>query len=142
MPLQLSIVTVEREVYTADDVDMVIVPGLEGALGILARHEPIVAALTEGVLEVVRGDTRELFAIGGGYVEVHGTQAVVMADVAERESEIDEARAEAARQRAQQLLSSSSGRAEADQALHAMRRAAVRLKVARRRRSPRAVEHR
>lgn len=140
MTLELTVVTIEREVYSADDVDMVVAPGVEGVLGVLARHEPIITALAEGPLEVIRGDTRDVLAIGGGFMEVHGTQVVVMADVAERAYEIDEDRAEQARQRAQRALETAPSRADAEKALAAMRRASVRLKVARRRRSPRAVD--
>lgn len=135
MPLQLSIVTIEREVYNASDVDMVIAPGIEGELGILPRHESMVTGLKEGVLQIVRGDDREILAIGGGFLEVHGMQVVVMADVAEGAEEIDEARAEAARSRAEQVLSDAPSRQEARKALAAMRRAQVRLKVAQKRKA-------
>jgi len=137
MPLQLDIVTIERQVYSADDVDMVIAPGSEGVLGILPRHEPIITALKEGELEIIRGGAREILAIGGGFMEVRGTRVVVMADVAEHAEEIDEARAEAARQRAEEALRAAPRAEDAEQALASLRRAQVRLKVARRRRGGR-----
>jgi F-type H+-transporting ATPase subunit epsilon len=133
MPLQLVIVTIEREVYNASGVDMVIAPGIEGELGILPRHESMVVGLKEGVLQIVRGDERDILAIGGGFLEVHGTRVTVMADVAEQAEEIDVERAEAARARAEQMLSDSPSSEEASKALAAMRRAQVRLKVARKR---------
>ena len=83
MPLQLEVVTIERRVYSADDVDRVIAPGSEGVMGILPRDEPIITGLKEGELEIIRGETREILAIGGGFMEVRGNQVVVMADVAE-----------------------------------------------------------
>ncbi len=65
MPLRLDIVTVERLVYS-EEVDMVIAPGIEGELGILPRHAPLLTALTYGELRVKRGDEEDSFAIGGG----------------------------------------------------------------------------
>ena len=134
MPLSLEIVTIERAVYSADDVDMVIAPGEEGVMGILPRHEPMIVILKEGELEIVRGAERELLAIGGGCLEVHGTKVIVMASVAEQAEEIDIERAERARQRAEKALAGAPDRVAARQALADMRRASVRLKVARRRR--------
>jgi len=133
MSLEVSVVTIEREVYVADDADMVIAPGVEGVLGVMAHHEPIVAALKAGELVIVRGDQRDVMAISGGYLEVHGTEVVVMADVAEHAYEIDVERAEAARARAQAQLAAARGATESERALAALRRAGVRLRVARRR---------
>ncbi len=104
MPLHVDVVTIEREVYSASDVDMVIAPGIEGELGMLPRHEPVITALKEGVLQIVRGDERDVLAIGGGFLEMRHNQVVILADVAEQADEIDIARAEAARERAQQAL--------------------------------------
>lgn len=140
MPLELEIVTIERAVYSADDVDMVIAPGEEGVMGVLPRHEPMIVSLKEGELEIVRGDDRELLAIGGGFMEVHGTKVIVMASVAEQAEEIDVERAERARQQAERILADAPDRVAARQALADMRRASVRLKVARRRRSYRPRE--
>jgi F-type H+-transporting ATPase subunit epsilon len=134
MPLKLEIVTIERAVYSADDVDMVMAPGEEGVMGVLPRHEPMIVILKEGELEIVRGAERELFAIGGGCMEVHGTKVIVMASAAEQAEEIDIERAERARQRAARALAGAPDRVAARQALADMRRASVRLKVARRRR--------
>jgi F-type H+-transporting ATPase subunit epsilon len=133
MPLELEVVTIEREVYTADDVDMVIAPGEDGVMGVMPRHEPMVVNLREGLLEIVRGDEREHLAIGGGFMEVHATKVIVMADVAERADEIDVERAERARKRAEKTLAEAPDRIEARKALADMRRASVRIKVARRR---------
>jgi F-type H+-transporting ATPase subunit epsilon len=138
MPLRLDVVTIERLVYSANDVDMVIAPGTEGQMGILPRHEPLITGLTEGALEIVRGEERLVLAIGGGFMEVRGSEVVVMADVAEHAEEIDVARAEAARERAEQALREAPRREDAEEALHAMRRAEIRLKIARRARRARA----
>ncbi len=134
MPLRLDIVTVERLVYS-EDVDMVIAPGIEGQLGILPHHAPLLTALTFGELQVKRGDEVESFAIGGGFMEVQPDHVVVLADTAERAEEIDLARAEAARRRAEERLRARS-RNDVDfaRAHAALRRSLTRIKVAEARR--------
>lgn len=134
MPLQLDIVTIERQVYSASDVDAIVAPGSEGLLGILPRHEPLITALKEGELEIIRGGKREYLAIGGGFMEVRGSRVVIMADVAEHADEIDIARAEAARASADQARREAPRAEDAEQAMASLRRAQVRLKVARRKR--------
>lgn len=135
MPLKLDVVTIEREVYSADDVDTVVVPSTEGLMGIRPRHAPVVAALRAGTLEIIRGDVREELAIGGGFVEIAANHVIVMADVAEQAGEIDVERAERARERAAATLASTPERTERLEALADLRRAEVRLRVARKRRS-------
>ncbi|ACZ40985.1 ATP synthase F1, epsilon subunit [Thermobaculum terrenum ATCC BAA-798] len=133
MPLHLEVVTAERVVFS-DDVDMVVATGLEGALGILPKHAPLMAVLDVGPLKYRKGNQEDEIAIGGGFMEVLNDRVTVLADTAERSEEIDIARAEEAQQRAQRLLAerpSAETRAAMDLAL---RRAQVRLKVARRRR--------
>jgi len=133
MPIHLEIVTIERRVYS-EDVDMVVAPGSEGELGILPNHTPLLTSLKEGVLRVKRGGAEEVFAIGGGVMEVLPTKVIVMADAAERSDEIDVARAEQARQSAEDLIKQRPPGVELDTALAALRRSQVRLKVAQRRR--------
>lgn len=132
MPIKLEIVTVEKLLYS-DDVDMVVAPGSEGVMGILPNHAPLLSALNYGELIVRKQDEEEqAFAIGGGFIEVQPTKVTVLADAAERAEEIDEQRAAEARDRAKELLDTSGLsvddmiRAEAS-----LRRAMVRLKVAR-----------
>ena len=132
--LKLDIVTIERAVLSHDDVDMVLLPGTEGEMGILPRHEPLMSGLKEGVLEFDRGGEREILAIGGGFVQVRNSHVIVMADKAEQSDEIDEARAEAARQRALRTIESTPETMDREEALASLRRAEVRLKVAKRRR--------
>jgi len=135
MPIHLDIVTIERKVYS-EDVDMVIAPGSEGELGILPHHTPLLTQLKEGVLRVKRGGVEEVFAIGGGLMEVLPTKIIVMADAAESSDEIDAARAEKARERAEALLRERPAGVELSAALAALRRSQVRLKAAQRRRRP------
>lgn len=144
MPLKLDIVTVERQVYS-QDVDMVIAPGIEGQLGILPRHAPLLAALTYGELRVKRGAEEESFAIGGGFMEVQPDRVIVLADTAERAEEIDLERAEAARRRAEERLRAhAENRIDFVRAEAALRRSLIRIKVseARRRRGGRRTETR
>ncbi len=135
MPTHLEIVTMERRVYS-EDVDMVIAPGSEGELGILPNHTPLLTHLREGVLRVRRGGQEEAFAIGGGIMEVLPDKVIVMADAAEHSDEIDVARAEQARERADALIKERPAGVDLDAALAALRRSQVRLKVAQHRRRP------
>lgn len=128
--IRLDIVTAERMVYS-EEVDMVIAPGVEGQLGILPHHAPLMTTIQAGELRVKRGSEEESLAIGGGFLEVRPDRVVILADTAERAEEIDVARAEAAKRRAQEQLAERGApgidetRAEA-----ALRRSLARLKVA------------
>ena len=132
MPLKLEIVTQERRVYSADDVEMVIAPGSEGEMGILPRHAPLITSLEEGVMRVKRAAGREeVLAIHGGFMEVLPDQVTVLADAAERADEIDLARAEEARQRAEELMKQRrEDKVDYARAETALRRSLVRLKAA------------
>jgi F-type H+-transporting ATPase subunit epsilon len=138
MPIHLDIVTIER-IVVSEEVDYVSAPGIDGVIGILPRHEPLLTALTIGELHYRKGNQESSFAIGGGFMEVRPDKVTVLADAAESAEEIDEDRAEAARKRAQELMSQRvEAGSEAIQAVlleQTMRRAELRLKVARRRRS-------
>ncbi|GAB4532032.1 MAG: F0F1 ATP synthase subunit epsilon [Anaerolineae bacterium] len=143
MPFKLEIVSVERLVYSEDDVDMVIAPGTEGELGILPRHAPLLTALTFGELRVKRGEEEESFAISGGFMEVQPDHVMVLADTIERAEEIDLERAEAARRRAEERLKErADNKVDYARAEAALRRSLVRIKVAeaRRRRGGRRTE--
>ena len=131
--LKLDIVTAERNVYS-DEVDMVTAPGIEGELGILPRHAPLMTALQPGELRIRKGDEVEYFAIGGGFMEVRPDRVIVLADSAERADEIDIERAEAARRRAEQMLKEGVPEGQIEAIEGALRRSRVRLKVAQRRR--------
>ena len=136
--LRLEIITVERKMFD-DQVSMVLAPGTEGVLGILPRHTPLLTALTFGELQIKKeGEEDQFVAIGGGFMEVQPDHVVVLADAAEYAEEIDVARAEAARQRAEERLAQArAGELDFAQAEVALRRSALRLKVAARRRGGR-----
>lgn len=133
--LRLEIITVERKMFD-DQVNMVIAPGTEGVLGILPRHTALLTALTFGELQVRKeGEEDQFVAIGGGFMEVQPDHVVVLADAAEYAEEIDIARAEEARRRAEERLAQAkAGELDFDRAEAALRRSTLRLKVARRRR--------
>ena len=134
MPLKLDIVTIERLAFSGE-VDIVVVPGVEGELGILPRHAALITALSEGELRFRQGTEEYSFAIGGGYLEVLDNEVTVLADSAEHAAEIDVARAEEARARAERLLREGpSDPVDRSMIEGALRRSKVRLKVARRRR--------
>lgn len=134
---RLDIVTVERVVYS-EDVDGVVLPGGEGELGVLPRHAPLLTSLKPGELRVKKGGEEIAMAVSGGFLEVRPDKVIVLADAAERAEEIDEARAEAARQRALAALADKK-RDDVDFARleAALKRSVVRLKVAQRKRKPR-----
>jgi F-type H+-transporting ATPase subunit epsilon len=136
--VRCDIVTVERQVYS-DEVNMVVAPGVMGTLGILPKHAPLITALEAGELRLKKGEEEEYFAISGGYMEVRPDRVIIMADTAERADEIDEARALAARQRAEQFLKEKPP--DMDQAAieGALRRSRIRLKVVRKRRRRRTL---
>ena len=103
MPFRLEIVTAER-IVLSDEVDQINVPGAAGRMGILARHEPLLTSLIPGELDIIKNGERTPFAISGGFMEVLPDHVTILADTAERADEIDEARAEAARRRAEELM--------------------------------------
>ncbi len=100
MTLRLEIVSPEGRVFT-DEVDMVVVPGVDGELGILPHHTPLVTALGTGELRIRRAGTSQFMLISGGFVEVRPDKVVIMAFVAEHSEEIDAAAAAEARRQAE-----------------------------------------
>ncbi len=129
--IHLDIVTLER-IVISEDVDYVSAPAIDGVVGILPRHEPLLTALGIGELRYKKGDIETAFAVGGGFMEVRPDRVTVLADTAEQAQEIDEQRAEEARRRAQELLAQKpENEAQAALLEQTLRRAEVRIKVAR-----------
>jgi F-type H+-transporting ATPase subunit epsilon len=128
--IRLDIVTAERSVYS-DDVAMVIATGVEGQLGILPQHAPLMTILKPGELRIKRGGEEILLAISGGFLEVRPDRVVVLADTAERAEDIDTLRAEAAREKARETLAGKKAPGF-DEAVAeaALQKALIRLKVA------------
>ena len=132
--LRLEVVTAEREVF-ADDVDMVVAPGAEGELGILPRHAPLLTTLQPGMLRLRKDGEESLMVVSGGFIQVFRDRVLVLADLAERAEEIEESRAEEARQRALAALQAGArgDAVQAEAARLALRRSLAQLQVARRR---------
>ncbi|PIQ96845.1 MAG: ATP synthase F1 subunit epsilon [Nitrospinae bacterium CG11_big_fil_rev_8_21_14_0_20_56_8] len=101
--LQLSIVTPQR-LIVSDQVDQVNIPGTEGDLGILYDHAPILTGMRSGQLSYQKEGQTIVLIVSGGYVEVTENRVTVLAETAEFLDEIDRGRAEAARQKAEELL--------------------------------------
>jgi F-type H+-transporting ATPase subunit epsilon len=133
MPLLLEIVTPERLAY-ADEVDAVFCPGIEGELGVLPHHAPLLSMLGIGELRIRKGAQEEYFAIAGGFVQVRPDKVVVMAELADLSSEIDLEAAEEARNEAQRAIQQGFEEpADLARARASMERALLRIRVAERR---------
>jgi F-type H+-transporting ATPase subunit epsilon len=130
----LEIVSPERRAYS-DEVDMVIVPGIDGQLGILPHHTRLISALGIGELRIKKGGTEQSMLISGGFVEVRPDRVIVMADLAEPSDEIDEARAVEARKAAEAELESASNQVDVERIRAALQTALMRERIAVRRRS-------
>lgn len=133
MPIRCEIVSQDRTVF-AGDVDIVILPGAGGELGVLPHHAPVLTTLKYGAVRVRRAGKEEIFAISGGIAEVQPDIVTVLADAAENVEEIDIARAEEARRRAQEALAKGvPAGSDAYLAMEAaLRRSNLRLDVVRR----------
>jgi len=134
MTIRCEIVSQDRTVYQ-DDVDIVILPGAAGEMGILPHHAPVLTTLKYGVIKVRRNGREELFAVAGGVAEVQPTIVTVLADAAENIGDIDIVRAKAAKKRAEDALANLSVETDRDVYLvmeAALRRSNLRLDVVRR----------
>lgn len=103
MTIRCEIVSQDRMVWEGD-ADIVIVPGVMGEMGILPEHAPLLSTLRYGILKVRHKNLEEIFTVAGGVIEVQPDVVTVLADSAENVAEIDIARAEDARKRAEKIL--------------------------------------
>ena len=138
MTIRCEIVSQDRTVFQGD-VDIVVLPGLAGEMGILPHHAPVLAILKYGVIKIRKDGKEELFTVAGGMAEVQPNIVTILADAAENVEEIDMTRAQAAKKRAEDALANLKPddhdaylRMEA-----ALRRSNLRLDVARRYRKSR-----
>ena len=130
---KLEIVTAERMVFS-DEVSALIAWGVEGQFGILPHHAPLMTMLQPGDLMIRKDKEEEYLAISGGFLEVRPDKVIILADACERVDEIDIARAEEAKKRAQETLKAGPLTVDAAAAEAALRRSIARLKVAERKR--------
>jgi F-type H+-transporting ATPase subunit epsilon len=131
--LTLEIVTPDRALVR-EEVDEVQLPGYEGYFGVLPGHTPLLATLKVGELWYRTGPEKHFLAIAGGFVEVLPDRVTVLAQIAERAQDIDVARAEAARKRAEERLARSHD-VDLERARIALMKSLVRLQVATRART-------
>ena len=126
---KLEIVTPEKMVFSGD-VNVVLAWGVEGQLGILPHHAPLMTMLQPGDLVIRKEGKEEYLTISGGFLEVRPDKVVVLADACERAEEIDLSRAEAAKQRAQEALKTAATVVDMAAAQAALLRSLARLKAA------------
>jgi F-type H+-transporting ATPase subunit epsilon len=132
--LTLEIVTPEARVY-ADTVDTVVIPTIEGEIGILPGHIPLLTQVGAGELRVLKNGKTELLAVGNGFAEIDGDKVSILAESAITEEKIDEAAAENAMQRAEDALrgKDSLDAAEVERLESIVRSAVAQLDLKRRR---------
>ncbi len=132
--LQLEIVSADRSLVN-ETVDEVQIPGAEGYLGILPGHTPLLTTLHVGQLWYRQGQEKHYLAIAFGFAEVQPDRVTILAQIAERADEVDVARAEAAKKRAEERLTKPTHDMDFERARIALMKALIRLQVATRART-------
>ena len=128
--LQLDIVTTERRVLS-EAVDTTTIPGLNGELGILPGHTPLISQLKTGILTYTQDSKTSQLHVSGGFVEVRDDRVSVLAEIAERPEEIDASQARSERERVEKQLSAWTGTEEELERAHVdLERAQVRVQLA------------
>ncbi len=129
MPIQCDIVSQDRMVFSGE-AELVILPGSEGVMGILPNHSPVLTTFNFGIITVITKRDRNYFTVAGGIAEVQPDLITVLADAAENVEELDESRAEQAKERAEKLLhETQSNENEKDALINALRRSTFRLEA-------------
>ena len=131
--LKLEIVTPEAKTYS-EDVDMVTLPGVEGEMGIYPNHVPLMTQIVSGELIARKSGQEYLLAVGEGFAEITGNRVAILTDMAIRAENIDEAKAEEARQRAEARLGEKLDDEESALVSAALAHSLAQLKVKRRQR--------
>jgi F-type H+-transporting ATPase subunit epsilon len=129
--IKLEIVTPEAKTFS-EDVDMVTLTGIDGEMGILPQHMPLMTQLVPGEILVKKGGDNFLLAVGDGFVQVTGEKISILTDMAIRAENIDEAAAEAARKRAEERLAQKLTEEDAAVVQASLLNALAQLKVKRR----------
>ena len=132
--IALELVTPDRALVR-EDVDEVQVPGSEGYFGVLPGHTPLLATMKPGEFWYRVGSEKFYLSVAGGFVEVLPERVTVLAQVAERAEDIDVARAEAARKRAEERVSRQAPDIDFERARFALQKSLIRLQVASRART-------
>ena len=133
MPIQCDIVSQDRMVFSGE-AEMVLLPASEGVMGILPNHSPVLTTFNFGIITVITKKDRNYFTVAGGVAEVLPNLITVLADAAENVDELDESRAELAKERAEKLLSETSTGdvSELDALKSALKRSTFRLNAIKR----------
>lgn len=134
--MTLNVVTAESETFSGE-VDYVTAPGADGELTVLPSHAALMTTLAPGEMRFGTDGEDQAIVVTGGFMEVLADNVTVLADAAEREDEIDEARAEEAVRRAQERIDTHGSDLDMERAVASLRRAQIRLRFSRRRRSER-----
>jgi F-type H+-transporting ATPase subunit epsilon len=129
--LKLEIVTPEAVTYS-EDVDMVTLPAAEGELGVFPMHVPLMTQLVAGEVAVRKNGQDYFLAVGDGFIEVTGNRVALLTDMALKASDIDEAKAEEARKRAEERMQQKLSDEEAASVSAALAHSLAQLKVKRR----------
>src|SRR5437762_14136507 len=127
--IQLRIVSAERSLVS-ETVDEVEIPGAEGYFGVLPGHTPLLALLGAGELWYRQGVEKHFLSMAFGFAEVQPDQVTILAQIAERADEIDLARAEAAKKRAEERLAKSTVDMDAERARISLLKSLIRIQVA------------
>lgn len=131
--LKLEIVTPEARTYS-EDVEMVTLPGSEGEMGIYPNHVPLMTQIKPGEITVLKGGQQYFLAVGEGFVEITGERVAIMTDMAIKAENIDEAKAEEARKRAEARLAEKLDDEEIASVSAALAHSLAQLNVKRRQR--------
>ena len=131
--LRLEIVTPEAKAYS-EDVDMVVLPGTDGELGVYPQHVPVLTTLKPGELRVIKSGQETALAVGEGFAEITGDSISVLTDMALESTAIDESAAEAAVAHAQAAMKGDLGAEEVASVQASLQKALVQLRVKRRHR--------
>jgi F-type H+-transporting ATPase subunit epsilon len=134
--LRLEIVTPEAKRFSGD-VDMVVLPGVEGELGILPMHVPLMTRLLPGEVRITRDGKQTELVVGTGFIEVSQTQVAILTDMAMSDTEVDEQAAEEAVRRAEARVRDKDLTSEEVAEIEgSIARSLAQLKFKRRRRAP------
>lgn len=133
MPIRLEIVTPEKRTFS-DTVDLVVIPGIEGEMGVLENHAALVTTLAPGELRYSKGGVEHELAVGEGVVEITGSSVSVLTDLAIGEADIDEAAVQAALDRAEKALQEKMGDEEIATVQAAIQKSMAQLHLKRKRR--------
>ena len=125
---QVEIITPDRVFYTGD-ATMIEFNTVNGEIGVYKHHIPLTTVLAPGIVTITNGDEKKTAAVHAGFAEILGEKVTLLAEVAEWPDEIDLARAEAAKERAEERLSNKSANLDVARAELALRRALVRIDI-------------